>query len=100
MECTNSQINGTVISCGHAYHDECWIKLNFLCTYCHDYLSSCIDKLAKSYNKQLGIVNDIKDEFETSEKLVQEEDQLEGVLVYKQLSQKFHELLTGIFRFS
>ncbi len=74
MECTNSQINGTVISCGHAYHDECWIKLNFLCTYCHDYLSSCIDKLAKSYNKQLEIVNDIKDEFETSEKLVQKED--------------------------
>ena len=84
--------------CGHAYHDECWKKLNFQCTYCHDYLSSCIDELTKSYNKRLEMINDIEDELEISENLIQEEDQLEDVPVYKQLSQKFCELLTGIFK--
>jgi hypothetical protein len=85
--------------CGHAYHDECLIKLNFLCIYCHDYLSSCIDELAKSYNKRLEMVNDIEDESETSEEFVQEDDQLEDIPVYQQLSQKFYKLLTGIFEF-
>jgi len=48
------------------------------------------------------MVNDIQDEFEIPEELVQEEDtnQLEDVPVYKQLNQKFRELLTGIFKFS
>ncbi len=46
------------------------------------------------------MVNDIEDEFEASEELTQDDDQLEGAPVYKQLSQKFHELLTGIFKFS
>ena len=46
------------------------------------------------------LVNDVEDEFETSEEFLQEENQLEGVPVYKQLSQKFYELLTSIFKFS
>jgi hypothetical protein len=104
VDCANSQINGQVMPCGHAYHDECWIKLNFLCVYCYNYLSNSIDKLVKSYNEQLKMNNDndIQDEFETSGKLMQDEDtnQLEDISAYKQLNQKLHELLTGIFKFS
>ena len=46
--------------------------------------------------------NDIQDEFETSGELMQDEDtnQLEDIPAYKQLNQKLHELLTGIFKFS
>ena len=102
MECTNSQINGRVMPCGHAYHDECWIKLNFSCTYCHYYLSNSIDELTKSYNKRLEMANDVPDEFETPEnELIQEDtNQLDDIPVYEQLNQKFHRLLTGIFKFS
>jgi hypothetical protein len=62
--------------CGHAYHDECWIKLNFLCVHCYNYLSNSIDKLVKSYNERLEMNNDndIQDEFETSGELMQDED--------------------------
>src|SRR5436190_684275 len=84
IECTNSEISGRVMPCGHAYHDECWIRLNSLCVYCYDYLSNSIDELAKSYNKRLEMVNDIQDELEIPEELIQEEDtnQLEDVPVY------------------
>ncbi len=95
-ECANSQSNGRVMSCGHAYHDECWTRLNFLCIYCHDYLSNFIDELTKSYNKRLKMTNDIQNEFEVLEDMSSQEDTLEEVPVYEQLNQKFLKLLTGI----
>ena len=53
--CTNPHIiSGRVNSCGHACHDECWKKLNFLCIHCHKYLSDSIDELSKSYNNRLN----------------------------------------------
>ena len=87
--------------CGHAYHDECWTRLNFSCIYCHNYLTNSIDELTKSYNKRLEMVNDTQDEFEAPENdLLQEDtDQLDNIPVYEQLNQKFHKLLTGIFKF-
>ena len=47
------------------------------------------------------MVNDTQDEFEAPENdLIQEDtDQLDNILVYEQLNQKFHKLLTGIFKF-
>jgi len=84
------------MSCGHAYHDECWTRLNFLCIYCHDYLSNSIDELTESYNKRLEMTNDIQNEFEVPEDMSSQEDILEEVPVYEQLNQKFLKLLTGI----
>ena len=103
IECINPCLtNGRVIPCGYAYHDECWIKINFLCVYCHNYLSDSIDELAKSYNKRLEMTNDIQNEFEIQrDELTQEEDRedTDDVPVYEYLNQKFHELLTGILNF-
>ena len=47
------------------------------------------------------MADDISDEFEMPEnELIQEDtNQLDDILVYKQLNQKFHRLFTGIFKF-
>ena len=81
------------MSCGHAYHDECWMRLNFLCIYCHDYLSNFIDELTKSYNKRLKMTNDIQNEFEVLEDTSSQEDILKEVPVYEQLNQSFSNYL-------
>ena len=56
-----------------------------MCIYCHNYLTNSIDKLTKSYNKRLEMVNDTQDEFEEPENdLIQEDtNQLDNIPVYE-----------------
>jgi len=58
--------------CEHAYHDECWTKLNFVCVHCYNYLLDSIDKLVKSYNERLEVDNDsdVQDELEISREVI------------------------------
>jgi len=53
--CNNNEkeINDCVLICGHAYHYECFQKLDFKCKYCLQYFINGIQVLGNSYNKRL-----------------------------------------------
>ncbi|CAH1768856.1 1507_t:CDS:2, partial [Entrophospora sp. SA101] len=95
-ECENPfLISGSVKLCGHAYHDDCWNKLNCICVYCHNYLSDSIDELSKSYNKRLEMDNDTQDELElpNDDLLEEESNNVDAVPAYEELNQKLNKML-------
>jgi hypothetical protein len=97
-ECENPfLISGSVKLCGHAYHDDCWNKLNCICVYCHNYLSDSIDELSKSYNKRLEMDNDTQDEIElpNDDLLEEESNNVDAVPAYEELNQKLNKMLMG-----
>ena len=66
-QCTDSlSANGKVLSCGYAFHDQCFINMGLKCTFCLDYFCSGIDELSKSYNERLRMNINIEEEFEES----------------------------------
>jgi hypothetical protein len=103
-----SKINTSNLKLGDILCHKCYMKLVEWDRYEKQkskggkQFSNSIDELAESYNKRLEMTGDIQDESEISEELVEEDEtsQLEDIPAYKQLNQKFHELLIGIFKFS
>lgn len=54
-DCTDSCEVGCILSCGHAYHFDCFLfKLESRCRYCIDYLASGIEKNCKAYQTTLS----------------------------------------------
>ena len=48
-----NQSNDCVLICGHAYHYECFQKLDFRCQYCLEYFINGLQELSNSYNERL-----------------------------------------------
>src|SRR5690349_10123320 len=63
LDCYIHNGDGLVLPCGHAYHSECFAKINLQCLYCFEYLSKSITELSASYNERLEMDNDIDNEF-------------------------------------
>ncbi|EXX70386.1 hypothetical protein GLOIN_2v1777062 [Rhizophagus irregularis DAOM 181602=DAOM 197198] len=52
--CDNISNNcGYVLIYGHAYHQECFTKLESKYIYCYEYLPLSIDELTRSFNERL-----------------------------------------------
>jgi len=53
LDCSLSNTNVNILSCGHAYHASCLDKIDNICKFCFDYYSEGIDDLTSSFNDQL-----------------------------------------------
>src|SRR6266511_2008386 len=53
LDCSLSNSNVNILSCGHAYYASCLDKIDNICQLCFDYYSEGIDDLASSFNDQL-----------------------------------------------
>ena len=59
-ECTNSCEVGCILTCGHAYHYECFLlQLESQCQYCTAYLVSGIEKNCRIYQQTVSSFNEM-----------------------------------------
>ncbi|POG82161.1 hypothetical protein GLOIN_2v1867591 [Rhizophagus irregularis DAOM 181602=DAOM 197198] len=71
---TSHPPNQDIFSCGHAYHDQCFINMGLKCIYYLEYFYSEIEKLSKSYNERLEMNINLEEFEEPTQK--NEEDEL------------------------
>ena len=71
-ECTNSREVGCILSCGHAYHYECFLlQLESQCRYCAAYLASGIEKNCRIFQQTVSSFNEMLIDENTDELAVE-----------------------------
>ena len=92
--------NGIVLICGHAYHEECFDRIELKCQYCFEYLSASIDELSYLFNEWLKMNIDIENEFDQMHILSFEDnnslDQAEIIKENNDIDKKLADKITGI----
>ena len=55
-QCTlSSEVPGSILSCGHGYHVECFNQANKRCPYCYKYLCKGIKDNCKTFQDTLNM---------------------------------------------
>ncbi|RIA86444.1 hypothetical protein C1645_740838 [Glomus cerebriforme] len=96
-----SEVPGSILSCGHSYHAECFIQVNQKCPYCYEYLCDGIkyhykvfqNTLSKAFDNSIG---EDSEDLENQENL-QDNNVDEIVFIDKDINKKLEEAL-GLFR--
>jgi hypothetical protein len=99
-KCTlSSEASGSVLSCDHGYHTECFSKVNQKCLYCYKYLcdgikDNCkifLNMLNKKFNDNKDNSEDLKDQVNLQDN--QDNDIDEVVSADESINSKLEEAL-------
>src|SRR5438128_8251842 len=78
-ECTNSCEVGCILTCGHAYHYECFLlQLESQCQYCTTYLVSGIEKNCRIFQQTVSSFNEMLTDENTDELATEVDDSNTG----------------------
>src|SRR5947208_13284329 len=104
VECTNmSDIDGHVLICGHAYHENCFRMINLRCQHCFNYLSRSIDELTDSYNQRLHMEDNINSSLDLENiPQIEEDSDLDGadkITIRAEIDKQLQERISGIVKF-